>query len=82
MSSYRKTENFSSEMCIKQRVNETTQKIIIPNSFALYTSITAYIIIGLTSSFNSISIYCSYLCRLFYITFYEENTIKNFFSFN
>lgn len=49
---------------IKTRINQTTQTILIPNLFALLTSISAYIIIGLTSPFNSISVYCSFICRL------------------
>ena len=48
------------------KLNSTTEDktILIPNLFALLTSISAYIIIGLTSPFNSISVYCSFICRL------------------
>lgn len=56
--------NNENQQALKISINETTQKILMPNLFALITTIMSYSIIGLTSSFNSISIYCSFICKL------------------
>lgn len=62
----------------KQSVNEATQKILIPNLFALIASISAYSAIGLTSSFSSISIYCSFICKQISFLFFLFQNIGYF----
>ena len=39
-------------------------KIMIPNFFSLLTAILSYMLIGLTSAFDAVSIYCLFLCKI------------------
>ena len=39
------------------------QTIMVPNLFALLTTVLIYFVIGLTSAFEAISVYCLFMCK-------------------
>jgi hypothetical protein len=54
------------------------QQILVPNFFSVAASILTYFLIGITSSFDSIRVYCIFTSKLnFSISLYEafESTI-------
>jgi len=45
------------------------QKVMIPNLIILLTTLLIYLVIGLTSAFEAISVYCLFICKKCFISF-------------
>ncbi len=52
---------------IQLKFARLVHKIMIPNLIILLTTVLIYVVIGLTSAFEAISVYCLFICKIFFI---------------
>lgn len=64
------SNEYESEIVLKS--TRLIHRIVIPNFFALLTTILTYLMIGLTSAFESIAVYCLYMITCLCLNFFGQ----------